>query len=315
MIITRAPLRVPLGGGGTDFPSYYQKYGGFILGFALDKYVYVVLHDTLDSKIRLKYSKTEVTEDVDSLGNRVAAEALKSYGLTKGIEVATFSDVPESSGLGGSSAFCVALVTALRHKLGLNLDKYEIFQSAYDIERVQAGQPGGIQDQLFASLGGAWYTPLGESGEVNLKSIDLSSLLPKLKLVHTNTTRTDLGIAVDQTKKTQEKDKELLDSLDLTKKLGIGLKNHIEEGNLDRVGDLFHTHWLNKKKRSTLISNSNLDTVYGEAMDNGATGGKLLGLGGGGYFLFYVPNKLEGFETVDFGVDWEGVKVIYGNGE
>ncbi|MBA7637235.1 D-glycero-alpha-D-manno-heptose 7-phosphate kinase [subsurface metagenome] len=162
MIVTRAPLRIPLGGGGTDFPSYYLKYGGYILGFAIDKYVYVVFHDTIDGKIRLKYSKNEIVEDVDKLENRTAAEALKAYGVTKGVEIATFSDVSESSGLGGSSAFCVALVVALRYKLGLSLDKQEIYQSAYDIERIKAKQPGGIQDQIFASLGGTWSITLGD---------------------------------------------------------------------------------------------------------------------------------------------------------
>ena len=178
MIVTRAPLRIPLGGGGTDFPSYYLKYGGYILGFALDKYVHCVLHDTIDDKIRLKYSKTEVVDDVDRLENRIAAEALKWYSITKGVEVATFSDVPESSGLGGSSAFCVALVTALRHKLGLPMDKYIIFASAYDIERNKAGQPGGIQDQYFASFGGAWALELGKKFKTG--KVDVSRLLPKL---------------------------------------------------------------------------------------------------------------------------------------
>jgi len=252
LIVTRAPLRIPLGGGGTDFPSYYHKHGGFILGFALDRYVYVVLHDTIDGKVRLKYSRNEVVEDVDKLENRVAAEALKDYGVTKNIEVATFSDVPESSGLGGSSSFCVALVTALRYKLGKSLDKDEVFQSAFCIERIKADQPGGLQDQMFASHGGAWYTHLGSSDRVQLEEIDLSKLLPKLKLVYTNTTRTNLDIAVTQTKDVQVGEKTVLDSLALTKKLGLDLKGIIEDGNLDSIGRLFHTHWLNKQKRSKL---------------------------------------------------------------
>ncbi len=310
MIVARAPLRIPLGGGGTDFPDYYLSHGGYILGFAMDKYVHVVLNDTIDGKVRLKYSKNEVVESVDELENRVAAEALKSYGITRGIEVATFSDVPESSGLGGSSAFCVALVAALRHKLGTDIDKHETYQSAYNIERVKADQPGGIQDQMFASLGGAWSATLGE-GPLDLDPIDLSRLLPRLRLVYTNTTRTNLDIAVEQARDTQRKDQAVLDSLALTKKLGLEIEGCIKSDNLDRIGDLFHTHWLNKKKRSDLISNSELDAIYGRAMRSGATGGKLLGLGGGGYFLFYVPDRLEGFEEVSLGVDTEGCKVVY----
>lgn len=310
MIVTRAPLRIPLGGGGTDFPGYYTRHGGYILGFAISKYVHVVLNDTIDGKIRLKYSKTEVVDDVDELENRVAAEALKTYGVTRGIEVATFADVPESSGLGGSSAFCVALVVALRHKLGQSMDKYEIFQSAYDIERIKAGQPGGVQDQLFASLGGAWHTLLGD-GEPQLEMVDLSKLLPKLKLVYTNTQRTSPEIAVKQTRDTEAGDKTVLDSLALTKKLGLEIEEHIKKEKLDGIGDLFHTHWLNKQRRSDLISSSELESLYGKAIRSGATGGKLLGLGGGGYFLFYVPDQLLGFDTIAFEIDWEGGKVVY----
>jgi len=313
MIVTRAPLRIPLGGGGTDFPGYYQRHGGYILGLAIDRYVHVVLNDTIDGKIRLKYSKNETVEDVDNLENRVAAEALKSFGVTKGIEIATFSDVPESSGLGGSSAFCVALVVALGYRLGMDMDRYEIFQSAYDIERVKAGQPGGIQDQMFASLGGAWYARLGDSRDFQIDRIDLSKLLPRLRLVHTNTTRANLEIATEQVRDTQNEDENVLGSLALTKKLGLDIEECIKSNDLEKIGNIFHTHWINKKKRSGLISSLELDAVYGKAMRNGATGGKLLGLGGGGYFLFYVPDQLEGFDTVDFGIDKEGCKVVYSN--
>jgi len=314
MIVTRAPLRIPLGGGGTDFPGYYTRHGGFLLGFALNKYVHVVLNDTIDGKVRLKYSKTEVVDDVDDLENRVAAEALKTYGVTSGVEIATFADVPESSGLGGSSAFCVALVVALRHRLGKSMDKHDIFQSAYGIERIKAGQSGGVQDQLFASLGGAWRTLLGD-GEPQLEMVHLSNLLPKLRLVYTNIQRTSMDIAVKQTKDTEADDKTVLESLALTKKLGLEIETCIKEERLDEIGNLLNTHWINKKRRNDLISSPELDSLYGKAMRGGATGGKLLGLGGGGYFLFYVPDQLLGFETIPFEIDWEGGRVVYTNGE
>jgi len=299
-----------LGGGGTDFPGYYTRHGGYILGFALNKYVHVVLNDTIDGKIRLKYSKNEVVDDVDDLENRVAAEALKTYGVTSGVEVATFADVPESSGLGGSSAFCVALVVALRHKLGKSLDKYEIFQSAYDIERTKAGQSGGVQDQLFASLGGAWRTLLGD-GKPQLEMVDLSKLLPRLKLVYTNIRRTSMDIAIKQTRDTEAEDKTVLESLALTKKLGLEIETCIKEERLDEIGNLLNTHWINKKRRNTQISSPDLEALYGKAMRDGATGGKLLGLGGGGYFLFYVPDQLSDFDTIPFEIDWTGGCVVY----
>ena len=313
MIITRAPLRIPLGGGGTDFPSYYLKYGGYILGFAITRYVYVILHNTIDNLIRLKYSKNEVVDDVNKLENRIAAEALKTYGVTRGVEVATFSDVPEGSGLGGSSSFCVALVAALRRKSGMSLDRHEIFQSAYNIERIKAGQPGGVQDQLFASYGGSWCTRLGE-GCFQMDTVDVSELVPKLKLVYANTYRATLEIAVEQTRDVTIGNSTVMDSLDLTKQLGMEIEKCIKASNLDRIGEIFGIHWESKRKRSSLISSPVLDALYEEALKKGATGGKLIGLGGGGYFLFYVPDRLEGFDTVDFDVDWEGVKVVYSDG-
>jgi D-glycero-alpha-D-manno-heptose-7-phosphate kinase len=310
MIVSRAPLRITLGGGGTDFPSYYMKYGGHILGFAIDKYVYVVLHDTIDKKIRLKYSKNEVVEDVEQLENRVAAEALKAYGLTSKIEIATFADVPESSGLGGSSAFCVALVVALRYKLGIPLNKHEIYRSAYDIERVKAKQPGGMQDQFFAALGGAWNITLGPGLE-QIEMVNVGELLPKLKLVYSEVNRENIDIASCQDNDTKRGDNNVLKSLRITDELWRAMRQNILDDNLDEVGRILHAHWLNKKRRSKMISCQQLDSIYERALANGAIGGKVMGLGGGGYFLFYVPKKLHGFETIPFSIDWEGGKVIY----
>ena len=200
MIVTRAPLRVPLGGGGTDTPSYYNSYGGFVLSFSITKYVYVVLHPTIDGKIRLKYSKNEVVDCTSQLENRVAAEALDFYGINRGVEIATFSDVPESSGLGGSSSFCVALIAALRILKGMSLDRQEIFREAYNVERIRAEQQGGIQDQFFASLGGCWAITLGE-GEPLMEMVSLNGLLPKLKLVHAGSRKLANPLSIAETQR------------------------------------------------------------------------------------------------------------------
>lgn len=310
VIVARAPLRIPLGGGGTDFPSYYLKYGGYILGFALDKYVHVVMHDTIDDKIRLKYSKTEEVNHMDDLENRVAAEALKWYGITSGIEVATFSDVPECSGLGGSSAFCVALVAALRHKLGMSDSKEEIMASAYDIERNQAKQPGGMQDQFFASFGGAWKLELGEQFET--EQVDVSGLLPRLKLIYTNTGRTSLRIASSQNENITRGNEEVLANLRRVKELGYRIEGQLRHGNYDRIGELFHKHWENKKKRHPAISNTRVNQEYKRARAKGVLGGKLLGLGGGGYLLLYSTNgKASESNWIDVGLDTEGSKICY----
>lgn len=315
MIVTRAPLRIPLGGGGTDFPSYYKQYGGLVLGWALDKHVHVVLHDTIDNKIRLKYSKTECVDNVDDLENRVAAETLKYHGITKGIEIATFSDVPESSGLGGSSAFCVALVTALRQKLGIPFDKYEIYASAYDIERNKAGQPGGLQDQFFAAFGSAWCLDLPKSGCFSMQNLDVKALLPKLKLVYTNTGRSDLGIATRQTAAVKSGSEDVTNSLHKTKEMGRIIYKCILDDDYDAIGRIFHQHWLNKKSRDPGISNSTVDSIYENLKSHGVLGGKLLGLGGGGYLLVYSPTSLNGYSYLDVGIDQEGCKVVYSNGK
>lgn len=312
MILARAPLRIPLGGGGTDFPSYYRKYGGMVLGFSLDRAVHVAVHDTVDKKVRLKYSKTECVDHVDQLENRVAAEALKYHGIETGIEVATFSDVPESSGLGGSSAFCVALVTALRHKLGIPFDRYEIYSAAYDIERNKAKQPGGLQDQFFAAFGSSWMLDLPKTGCFSMTNVDLKSLVPKLKLIYTGTGRTNLDIAKQQNQMSED----VVNSLHKTKEIGREVYSCLVEDKLDRLGEIFHEHWENKKKRSPDITNGKVDEIYEGLRKVGVKGGKLLGLGGGGYLLVYADGNcdLSGFNCLDVGIDQEGCRVVYSNG-
>lgn len=311
MIVARAPLRVPLGGGGTDFPSYYLQHGGYILGFALNKYVHVVMHDTIDKKIRLKYSKAEEVTHVDDLENRVAAEALKWYGVTGGIEVATFSDVPECSGLGGSSAFCVALVTALRYKLGMNMEKEEIMASAFDIERNKAEQPGGMQDQFFAAFGGAWRLEL-KTPDFDTDRVDVSGLLPHLKLLYTGSGRTSSVIARSQEIDMDTEQQATLDNLHRTKALGRQIGAHLDNQEYEQIGRAFGTHWETKRQRHPDISSPDIDKIYEEAMAKGAVGGKLMGVGGGGYLLLYVANGNAPREWLDIGLDEEGAKICYG---
>lgn len=312
MIITRAPLRIPLGGGGTDFPSYYEKHGGLILGLAISKHVYVVLHDTIDKGIRLKYSKTEHEKDVDKLQNRVAAEALKYFGVTEGVEVATFSDVPECSGLGGSSSFCVALVTALREKLSLPLDKDVIFKEALEIERTKAGQVGGVQDQFFASHGGSWYLKLSSSG-FEMIPFDVSKLTTVLSLVYTNSYRTNFDIADRQHSMTLSDNQEMVDNLNGVKSLGLEIKELIERGKFTDVGHIFSAHWELKKRRDPSVTNPVVDETYLRAMESGALGGKLIGIGGGGYLLLLSNSKLAGLDCIPVELDKEGTKVIFRN--
>lgn len=314
MILTRAPLRIPLGGGGTDFPSHYLKNGGFIVGFALNKHVHCVVNRTLDKKIRLKYSLNETVSYPDELKNKVAAEALKWYGIDSGIEISTFSDVPESSGLGGSSAFCVALVTALRRLLKKNLDKMEIFASAYDIERNKAAQPGGIQDQFFSAHGGSWCITLNKKGCIQ-DGIEVTGLLPRLYLMYAGNQRSNLDIAVRQTEKSVKKDSSTIANLKHTEKLGKDIAGTIVSRNYDKIGDIFNEHWYTKKNRDSSIVVNGLDTKLKAVMSStGCTGGKLIGLGGGGYFLLYSPRPIKQGKFKDLipvGIDYIGSTVVY----
>jgi len=312
MILTRAPLRIPVGGGGTDFPSYYLKHGGYILGFAIDKYVHVALNETIDSKVRLKYSKNEVVDTADQLENRIAAEALKFYGIENGIEIVTFSDVPEGSGLGSSSAFCVALVAALRQFTKRDLDKEILFNEAYQIERVLAAQPGGMQDQWFAAYGGVHCFELGSNDEhVKSRSIDLQEFIERLRLIYAGGGRTDLGIAERQNEKTASLDQGMIRNLDNVKRIGFLIEDSIRKGNYDKVGRIFHHHWLNKKNRDSSITNSDINRLYELARYQGVSGGKLLGLGGGGYLLLYTNNGWKHPDEIEFSIDYEGAKVVY----
>lgn len=318
MIVTRAPLRIPLGGGGTDFPSYYLKYGGYVIGFALNQYVHVVTHPTKDGVIHLKYSKAESSEDVDALDNRVAAEALKWFGWKGGIEIATFSDVPESSGLGGSSAFCVALVKALdlltmeQRGRSRPMNPYEVFAAAWDIERNYAEQPGGMQDQFFASFGGAWDLELGEKFVERRVDGMVRGLIPYLRLAFVDGRRgNSLDIAASQREKTDMDDAEMTDNLHRVKEQGRSMEAALAERNYTRVGELLHDHWENKRQRDPRISTKKVDEVYGECRSNGVAGGKLLGAGGGGYLLLFCSNGFNSFPTIPVGVDRKGAQVVY----
>ena len=320
MLVAKAPLRIPLGGGGTDFPSYYLSHGGYILGFALDKYVHVVVHPTNDGVIHLKYSKAESSEDIDALDNRVAAEALKWFGWKGGVEIATFSDVPESSGLGGSSAFCVALVKALdlltlkQRKRDRPMDRYEVFAAAWDIERNKAGQPGGMQDQFFASFGGAWKVDLGETfSEERLDDL-VGGLLPFLRLVYVadrSQDKSSFGIAQAQIDKTECSDGDMLGNLGKVKEHGKCIEAALAGCNYVQVGRLFHQHWENKKRRDPSISTGRIDEMYSKCRESGVLGGKLLGLGGGGYLLLFCTNGFQRFSTMNVGLDRDGAQVVY----
>ena len=323
MIITRAPLRIPLGGGGTDFPSYYKKYGGYILAFAIDLYVYVVVHPTTDELIHLKYRLNEVVSSIDEIKNEIARECIRYVDSNiKGLEISTFSDIPESSGLGGSSAFTVALLKALYELKGRVITLEDLFTDACIVERHLAGQPGGIQDQWFATYGGCHElylesSKIGQEGRAfNFSSIrsspvDLKDFTDNLRLVYTHEHRYNLDLAKRQDKRVQEDSGSMLLSLHRIRDLGKDIRVALEENRYSDIGKIFGVHWENKVSRDSGITTFHINNLYRRCLKAGAVGGKLLGLGGGGYLLLYTEKELEGIKTMDVGLDTEGVKVLY----
>ena len=313
MIVTRAPLRIPLGGGGTDFPSYYKEHGGYILGFACNLYVYVVLHPTIDGKIHLKHRENEVVDSPDELKHRIAAECIKSitkqYGDLGGIEIATFSDVPQSSGLGGSSAFCVALLAALYRFVGLKWDLHSLFKEAVEVERVNANQPGGMQDQWFAAYGNAFALTLSQS--IHSEVMDLGGLVKNLKLVYTHEHRYNLDTATRQENLTSKGNFHMIQNLHSIKAIGKQIESLIKTGSFKEVGEAFSSHWEKKLLRDTGITTREIDDLYFKCIDRGAVGAKLIGLGGGGYLLVYTETELEEIKLLDLDIDTEGVKTLF----
>ena len=326
IILTRAPGRIPLGGGGTDLPSYYSIYGGFLISLAINKYTYVLINKTtVDAFIRLKYSQSETVQSLEEIKHVVFREALKFMGIKEGIEITTVTDAPVGTGLGSSGSFTVALLQALYAFNRQNVSPYVLAEEACEIEINKALMATGKQDQYLAALGGLVSLEFDKSGRVTVNSIDikqniLKELRSNLLLFYTGISRTSFGIQVEQIRNTQNNNKDIIESLHTTKKIGLEIKVALEKGDIEQFGKLLDFHWENKKIRSRKISNPQIDSWYKIAKQNGALGGKILGAGGGGFLAIYCPNEVknrvreamtaEGLREMDYDFDMEGVKVL-----
>lgn len=326
IILTRAPGRIPLGGGGTDLPSYYAIYEGFLISIAINKYTYILIKSTtVDNFIRLKYSQSEKVDSIDAIKHVGFRETLRYMGIDEGMEIATVTDVPLGTGLGSSGSFSVALLAALHAYKRQSVDALTLAQEACDIEINIAKMATGKQDQYLAALGGVVCLEFAIDGKVkvipvNIHPYTLNELKSNLLLFYTGISRESFKIQRDQIKKTEENIESVLDSLHKTKEIGIEIKDVLEKGDLNRFGELLDIHWENKKKRSNKISNPQLDKWYKIAKENGALGGKIMGAGGGGFFAFYCTNETknnvrkalisEGLREMDYGFDMEGAKVL-----
>jgi D-glycero-alpha-D-manno-heptose-7-phosphate kinase len=325
MIITRSPLRITLGGGGTDLPSYYREHGGFLVAAAIDKYVYVTAMRPFTPGIFLKYSKLEHVDQIDEVQHPIIREAVRIAGFrTPQIEITTLADIPAGTGLGSSGSFTTALVKALyAHRRHL-LHSHEVAEIACDIEINRLGEPVGKQDQYIAAYGGVTcftFHPDERVEAVPLRASmeTLFNLEDNLLLFFSGFSRNAGSILSDQKKRTEKSDQTMLDNLHEVKELGFRSQQALERGDVGLFGEIMHAQWEQKKRRSSGMSNPTIDEWYELGLRSGATGGKLIGAGGGGFLMFYAEDHRRlrkamakaGLEEVRFRFDFEGTKVLF----
>jgi D-glycero-alpha-D-manno-heptose-7-phosphate kinase len=324
MIIARSPLRITLGGGGTDLPSYYAEHEGFLIAAAIDKYVYVTVMRPFSPGIYLKYSALEHVARVEEVRHPIIREALKLQELrTPQVEITTLADIPAGTGLGSSGSFTTALLKALYTHRRKVVHSQELAELACHIEIDRLREPVGKQDQFIAAFGGLTCFTFRKDHGVGIEPLRLSTatmfdLEDNLLLFFTGFNRAAGGILRDQEQRSRSRDADMLSNLHYVKSLGYQSREALEAGNAVRFGELLHEHWEHKKRRSGGISNPQIDQWYSLAMKNGALGGKLVGAGGGGFLMFYATdrNRLRhamseaGLEEVRFRFDFEGTKVV-----
>jgi D-glycero-alpha-D-manno-heptose-7-phosphate kinase len=324
MIIARSPLRITLGGGGTDLPSYYRDHEGFLVAAAIDKYVYVTVMRPFTPGIYLKYSQLEHVEAVSEVHHPIIREAIEILGFkTPQIEITTLADIPAGTGLGSSGSFTTALLRALyAHRMRLILP-HELAELACHIEIDKLKEPIGKQDQYIAAFGGITCFQFHKNDKVTAEPLNLSmdtlfDLEDNLLLFFTGFARAAGSILKDQQARTQQHDADMLNNLHHVKELGSRSQRALLDGRPAVFGELMHEHWENKRKRSKGVSNAQIDEWYELGRKNGAIGGKVVGAGGGGFLMFYAAdrNKLRhamakaGLEEVRFRFDFEGTKVL-----
>jgi D-glycero-alpha-D-manno-heptose-7-phosphate kinase len=324
MIISRSPLRISLGGGGTDVPSYYQEHEGFLLAAAINRYVYVTVTRPFARGVYLKYSEIEHVSNVEDVKHPIMREVLKDLNLdTPQIEITTLADIPSGTGLGSSGSFTTALIKALYSHYRRNIHPAQLAELACQIEIEKLGEPIGKQDQYIAAYGGISEFTFHKNGSVTATPLNLSmqtvhDLEDNLVLFFTGISRSAGSILKDQVDKSKANDKTMIENLHFTKNLGLRSKSALINNETNKFGELMHEHWEHKKSRSNGMSNDFIDMAYNLALKSGAVGGKLVGAGGGGFLMFYASDKERlrskmaelGLEEVRFQFDFEGTKVI-----
>jgi len=323
VIITRTPLRISLGGGGTDLPSYYSQREGFVLSAAIDKYIFIGINRTFSDDYTIKYSAMERVPTIGDIRHPIVREVLAKHNLPPAVEIVSLADIPAGTGLGSSGAFTVGLLRAIYALRREHIPAADVAEEACHIEMNLLGQPTGKQDQYIASFGGLTCLEFGSDGRVttSLLAVSDSTLLDlqeHLLMFFTGYSREATEVLADQKRRSEQGDGAMLENLDQIKSLGLSIKEALEHGDTHRFGELMHEHWLKKRERSQGMSNPNIDRWYDTGVANGALGGKLVGAGAGGFLMFYAEDASalrqamvgEGLTEVRFSFDHEGSKLL-----
>lgn len=323
MLITRTPLRISLGGGGTDLPSYYRRHGGLVLAAAITKYVYIGINRTFTDDYFLKYSALERVNRPEEIRHPIIRSALSLHPVGPSLEIVSLADIPAGTGLGSSGTFTVGLLRALHAFKREHITPGDLAEEAAHVEIDLLGEPAGKQDQYIAAFGGITSFEFAPDGDVHVAPLSLSTatlhdLEEHLLMFFTGYSREAGTLLADQRDRTEAGENAMVANLEHVKRLGLEIRDALEHGDTARFGRLMHEHWLQKKERSPGMSNDDVNRWYDIAMANGALGGKLVGAGGGGFLLFYAsdPKALrsrmaeEELTEVRFAFDFDGSSVI-----
>lgn len=327
MIMMRTPLRISLGGGGTDLPSYSGEFGGFVLSAAITKYVYITVNRSFLPGYFLKYSETEHAATRTEIRHRLMREALEMQDVPEPLEVVSVADVPAGTGLGSSGTFAVGLMHALHAHKREPVCAEKLAREAIEVEMVRLGEPVGKQDQYIAAYGGLLCQEYAANGAVNVCPLQMSDahvreLRDSLMLFFVGYTRNASGLLADQKARSLARDAAMLDGLHFTKELGREIRSVLEAGRIEEFGPLMDAHWQRKRGRSEGMTNDRIDELYALARkQGGATGGKLVGAGGSGFLLFQTSDRRRlreamtgaGLSEMDFSFDFDGSVVVVRN--
>jgi D-glycero-alpha-D-manno-heptose-7-phosphate kinase len=293
VIFSRAPLRISLGGGGTDLPSYYTEHGGFLISGAIDKYVYMLTHTVFQRRYRMKYSELEEVDEIGEIRHPILRESLLRHWRGNPLEIASVADVPAGTGMGSSGAYTVCLLKGLAHARSTSITPGQLAEAACEIEIDVLGEPVGKQDPYVAAHGGICAYTFHPSGEVEVEPLELDpgvlrQLRDQLLLFYTGEARSASSVLSDQDERSKAGDREMIENLDRTKEIGRDSRRLLQSGDLEGYAELMHEHWEHKRRRSPGMTDENIDRLYTLARRSGVIGGKLVGAGGGGFLLAYA---------------------------